>query len=899
MGPLFGRDRELARLDGALTAAITRSAVLTLDAPAGVGKSAVLAAATAAAEAAGVRVLRCAPAAAEADLAYAALGDLLADIDDLSVLDGVPRTALERALLRTPHLPGVDLDARLVGTACATLFRALVSDRMLLVAIDDVQWLDAASAAAISFAARRLPAAGVLVLATHRTDEPGPQLPGDSEPLAGLPDDVVKRMLAHHFRGEHALSARHTTAIVRAAGGNPLFALELARAGTADGDALVVPRTLAELVARRFDGLDHGDLDGLAAAALAARPDVGLFRRLGMIEGIERAERAGVVSTASGRVVFDHPLFAAAVLARTPQLTIRRLHVLLADAVDDPIEAVLHAARGAEGPDAELAARLGEHAETLMGRAAAEHAAEFAVLAARRSPADDPERSSRHITAALLSFHRGDPDVAAALLAEVDTAAVRAPVRVRELTTRAYLAYSNGGTAEAVHHATAALEHCTDDAERIEVHSLLARVDWEDFAAAADHAGRAMALLDRADVGLTTRVAAMLAYAESKFMTGGGLDHDLFHQTIELERHLAPFISDSAEAAYAALLKTTDELDTAREMLHALLERTEDEGSLPFALSHLPGLEVWAGNWDAAEDYAQRHLDAAERAGQQDQVDQARFNLAFVNVLRGNLATARPLAEEVLAAGVSSGSAWTERTGLGLLAQCALVEGDAATAADLLDRWRRITTAMGVSEPGYCRLHAEHVEALVACGRLDEADEHASDMRARAASLARRTAMASAERVTALVDAARGDREAAVAHARSAVTGYAASPLVFDHARALLTLGQVHRRFREKAAARDALQQALDIFDRLGAEQFAARARQDLARVGLRPAASLGLTETERRVAELAATGRTVRQVGDELFISPKTVEANLTRVYRKLGLSGRAELATWLATQA
>ena len=898
MDPILGRDRELARLEAAVAAAADASAVITLEAPAGAGKSAVLGAATTAAAASGAVVVRCAPAAAEADLAYAALGDLFATVPDLSMLDEVSRFALEAALLRSDRRPGADLDARSVGSACLTVWRALAADATLVVAIDDVQWLDAASAAALVFAVRRLPPSGILVLATHRTDEPGPRLPGTVEVLGRLSDDVVRRVLASRFSGEHALSGRRTAAIVHAAGGNPLFALELARAGsTGADDGLVVPRSLTEVVSRRFDGLDATELDTLAAAALAARPDVALFRRLGMIEAVERAERAGVVSTASDRIAFTHPLFAAAVLARTPQLALRRLHLLLADAVDDPVESVLHSARGAEAADAALAARLSEIAASLMGRAAVEHAAEFAVLAARRSPTDDPARAERHITAALRSFQRGDPETATAMLADIDTSDLPDPVRVRELITRTYLAFSNGGAAAATRHAHDALEHCTTDVERIEVHSLLARVDWEDFAAAATHARRALELLEHTEVGLATRVAAMLAHAEARFMTGQGLDHDLFRRTIELERALSPFVADSAEAAYAALLKYADDIDAARDMFVELLGRNEDEGAVPYTLSHLPLIELWAGNWDAAEDYAQRHLDAAVRTGQHDQVAQARFNVASVSVMRGDVASAHDLANEILETGRRDGDRWNERMGLSLLAQCALAEGDATTAADLLDRWHRISESMGLTEPGYCRLQPDHVEALVACGRLTDADRLAAEMRLRAADLDRPTLVASAGRVSALVAAANGDRDAAVAAAAQAVAIYATTPLVFDHARALLTLGQIHRRFREKAAARDALQHALDIFERLGADQFVARARQDLARVGLRPPAGLGLTETERRVAELAATGRTVRQVGDELFISPKTVEANLTRVYRKLGLSGRAELATWFAT--
>lgn len=901
--PTIGRDDELARLEAALAATATASTVMTIEAPAGAGKSAVLTAAAAAAAAAGALVLRCAPVAAEADLAYAALGDLFDPIDDLSVLGDVPRRALERALLRVAPSPDVDLDARVIGQACTALWSALADRQPVFIAIDDVQWLDAASAAALAFAVRRLPATGVLVVAARRTGEPGPTLPGTTELLAPLRDDIVRRVLAQNPRDHRPLSGPRTAAIVRVAAGNPLYALELARAAADTGDSrgdteLVVPRSLDDLVAERFEGLDGAEFEGLAVAALAARPDVTLVRRLGLLEGIERAERAGIVTTTSGRIVFDHPLFAAAVLARTPPVARRRVHLLLAESVDDPVESVLHAARGADEPDAALAAQLSDIATSLARRAAVEHAAEFAVLAAQRSPAGDPMRDERHITAALLSFQRGDPDTVEAMLAAIDAASLTPTLRRRELMTRAHVAFSNGGAADSIRFATAALDLCTTDTERVEVHSLLSRVDWMDFVASAAHAQHALQLLEHTDVGLGVRVSAMLAHAEAQFLTGHGLDHGLFRQIIELERDLAPFAGDSAHGAYAALLKYADDVDTARSMFLDLLGRNEDDGALPYALSHLPQIELWTGHWDLAEDYAQRHLEAATRTGQHDQIAQARYNLALIDVMRGDTASARELALETLAASGHDGDRWNERGGLGLLGHCALADGDAATASEILDRWHHISEEMGLTEPGYCRLQPDHVEALVACGRLVDADRLATTMRSRAAQLDRPTLIASAARVSALVAAASGDRAAAIAGATSAVAGYATTSLVFDHARALLTLGQIHRRFREKAAARDALQQALTVFERLGAEQFATRARHDLARIGLRPAAALGLTETERRVAQLAATGRTVRQVGDELFISPKTVEANLTRVYRKLGVSGRAELATWFATQ-
>ena len=273
------------------------------------------------------------------------------------------------------------------------------------------------------------------------------------------------------------------------------------------------------------------------------------------------------------------------------------------------------------------------------------------------------------------------------------------------------------------------------------------------------------------------------------------------------------------------------------------------------------------------------------------------MNLALLDVHRGEVADAAALAEEVRAAGRDAGDVWTERNGLGLLGLVAMAEGDAPRAVAMLGRWHELAEQMALREPGYCRMQSDYVEALVATGAIDTADYYAAFMMANAQRLARPSLLAGAQRAAGLVAAARGEREAAVALASAAVDGFAATALVFEHARAQLTLGQIHRRFKEKAVARQALESALATFARLGAERLAERTRQDLARIGTRTTHVTSLTETELRVARLAAKGRTVRQVGDELFISPKTVEANLTRVYRKLGLSGRAELATWAAT--
>ncbi|MGB8859163.1 MAG: AAA family ATPase, partial [Ilumatobacteraceae bacterium] len=889
---VIGRDEELAALAATLAAADTRSTITILHAEAGVGKTALLAAAVQAASDAGTRVLRCQPTQTEASLGYAALGDLLAPVTDLDHLDPVPRMALERALLRDrPGQGRSEGDARSVGVACAGMWSRLAADAPLLIVIDDVHWLDAASGAALAFSFRRLPERGVTVWCARRTGEPCVPLPGDEIGVPALGDDAVAAILRR--RTASALSARDLRTITATAAGNPLFALELAAHRAArDGRPLSVPASLHEVIRDRFGAVAPGIADALAAAALLARPDLATIRRLGLVSAIEQAEADGLVTTDSGEVVFTHPLFAAAILDQLTPSAKRALHRRLEVATaTDRSESIRHAGLAAEEPDRELADRLTGVADELAARGALENAADFAVLAAALSPADAIERPERYAAAAHLTFQRGEADGALRLLGHVDFEVASSSVRARALLIRSKVAFSTASAGDAASYATQALAQCTSDAERIEAHSILSRVSYDHFPTAAEHARLALELAERTSVPPAVLASALTAGAAATLLAGGGLDRQLYERAIELERDIPVYAADSAFASFAAMLKTTDELDEAREMLLALLAANEDEGALPYALSHLPQLELWAGNWDAAEDYANRHLDAATRTGQHDQVAQATSNLALVNTFRGAVNDAAALAEGLRQLGRDIDDAWTERNGWGLLGIVALANGEAEQAVEALARWHELAEQMGLKEPGYCRMQADHVEALVATGRIEAAEQLATTMQAEAERLHRTTLRAGASRARALVAAAQGRHADAVALATDAVELYAATPLVVEHARALLTLGQIHRRFKEKSAARANLQAALSVFERLGAERFAERARQDLARIGLRPPAGSGLTETERRVAELAATGKTVRQVGDELFISPKTVEANLTRVYRKLGLGGRAEL--------
>jgi DNA-binding CsgD family transcriptional regulator len=189
------------------------------------------------------------------------------------------------------------------------------------------------------------------------------------------------------------------------------------------------------------------------------------------------------------------------------------------------------------------------------------------------------------------------------------------------------------------------------------------------------------------------------------------------------------------------------------------------------------------------------------------------------------------------------------------------------------------------------RIHANAAEAAIALGDLERAEQIGDFLEDHGERTRHRWSLATAARVRALVAAARGDLEGALAAAEQALERHRQLPMPFERGRTLLVKGVIERRTRRRGQAKNSFQQALEIFEHIGARLWAERARAELARVGLRRTSGDELTEGERRVVELAARGLTNREVAAALFMSPKTVEANLSRAYRKLGISSRAEL--------
>ena len=388
--------------------------------------------------------------------------------------------------------------------------------------------------------------------------------------------------------------------------------------------------------------------------------------------------------------------------------------------------------------------------------------------------------------------------------------------------------------------------------------------------------------------------------AAVKFRAGQGLDHQMFRRAIEIERaHPYRRLSDRADAAYAALLKYADELEPAKAMLEELLSEARaaaDLSSMAYSIDHLVDVALWQGHTELGRAYAEEHMEIAAHGGLAFQGTQARCNLGLALAYQGELERAREVLIRLRDDPASS--LWHRHRAEGSLGFVALSAGDAVTAVVHLDNWWAMLGAMHFGEPGYSRSHLDYLYALVGTGRGDDALRVVEVLSAQAERSGRGSAAAAADIGRALVAADRGRLTEAATVMEGALRWYASSSLYFDHARALLLAGQVHRRAKAKAAAHVFIQQAADAFSSFPAPAWQVRATVELARVNVRPSAPKGLTETEHRVAVLAASGLRNRDVAAQAFMSVKTVEANLGRIYRKLGVRSRAELAALMAAR-
>jgi DNA-binding CsgD family transcriptional regulator len=362
----------------------------------------------------------------------------------------------------------------------------------------------------------------------------------------------------------------------------------------------------------------------------------------------------------------------------------------------------------------------------------------------------------------------------------------------------------------------------------------------------------------------------------------------------------APIVA-RASFSLAAALSWVDELDEARDLLHLLLERAVERGEesgLPWILAQLAFVEFYAGQWREATERADEAMELALQTSQKPQQLFAQGVRALVRSAQGEVDGARSDAQAVLGPAQDQGvmiATILAVSALGLL-ELGLRQFDAAYRlfAPLDERLEQ----GGVREPGSARFITDEIEALVGLGRLDEAEALLERVEGRAKTVARASVGAACMRCRGLLTARRGDLDGALAALDQAVREHNRVPMPFDRARTLLALGSTQRRARMKRRARETLYEARGMFEALGAQLWGELARAEIARIGGRGPATDELTPSERRVAALVAEGRSNKDVAVALVVTVKTVESHLSRIYAKLGLHSRAELAHRFATE-
>jgi DNA-binding CsgD family transcriptional regulator len=904
---ILGRTEELAAIARFIEGDLTGPRALLIEGQAGIGKTTLWREAVERACASGL-TLTTRPSEAETRLSFTVLGDLLVPAWEAAkpALPSGQRRALEAALLAEGPA-GSRPDARAVSLAVLGVLRAISSTTSLTVAIDDVQWTDPPSARALAFALRRLSDEPVSVIAAKRSS------PGSTEPLGlgasfGSSMDTITvgpmapGMLGRLLREElhRDFASPMLRRIHEASGGNPFFALEIGRALNGDGavlnpgEPLPVPADLGELLRRRLTALSRSALVASLLVASSGHPTTQLIDSVEAARGLAEAEDAGIVRVHGDAIEFTHPLLASTIYESSSGRDRHEAHAALANVVKDPEERARHLALSVTGPSEEVAVALDEAAAQAEARGAPHVAFELYQLAATMTPAGDRERAwrRRRLSAGNLFAAgdvRGARDLNEAMLAELEPG----PTRAQTMYAISYMSWNDGPRVKALLERT--LEEVGEsDPLRAQILADLAWVELDrDPRSALPLACSAVALADVGDDPFALRNAlSVQALAEAVL---GRDPAELLARGISEEGALAHGEVGSPRTALGRTQMWQGALDSARDTLVADLERYVDQGheSASWEVrAQLAEVELRAGRWQVGSRHADDAYEIVVEAGWVDVLSHVVSVRAAIRAATGRIQEARTDAGTALSICERTDERWNEiraRSALGFLE---LSLGDAAATHECLAPAVEAIERMDIREPGFLPFVPDEVEALVTLGELGAAERLTDRLEEQGRTLDRAVALGTAARCRGLIGGARGDLAVAEGHLQRALDEHARTQEPFETARTLLVAGAVRRRMRQKKGARDLLNRALATFNDLGAPLWVDKAERELARIGGRAPAPSGLTPTEAQIAGLVAEGRTNREVAEALFISIHTVEANLKRVYRKLDVRSRTELA-------
>jgi DNA-binding CsgD family transcriptional regulator len=908
--PFVGRRVELAALQEAIAEARKGAPrVVLVQGEAGMGKSALLARMTAGLEAAGAVLLRGAGDEYESDLHLGLVGQLIAGIG--AELESLP------ALAR----PEQNLDALAAGACLLELVGELQDLGPVVVVVDDAQWADSASLHALAFCLRRLRSDRVLALLTARAEHVD-RLPrgltalaqeptGTTLSLAGL--DAGELVQLADALGAGRLSLRAAGRLARHTGGSPLLAAALL---TELGAVLLsspeeleahAPRSFASVVLARLSacGTPAREL-AVAGSVLGVRWPVALAVDLAGVEdelaALDEAIAAGLVvverdqaGTLLGR--FAHPLVQAAIYQELPLSRRARLHQAAATRVEDARAKLRHRAQARLGADPELALELLAEAERDEASGSWGAAARAHLWAARVAGSRE-ERERRILDAAVCLLLAGDVAEARALLDSPSRFVDGAPLRF----ARGYLCWSDGdfGAAEPLLRSAWEMADAATDAE------LSAR--------AADLLSSLCVYLGRGAEGIEWARRSLAVYPGSlpganprtSLLVGYGISRPAEEGLTEAAR--LDLQGDDAGLADGRVGRGTlrlwsDDPAGAREDLLPVVEHCLRNGPLDramFAAVHLADAEWRLGLWDQALVHAEAAVSAAAEAAHGWFLAEACAMAALPLTARGEWeaaeAQARAAVQAARRVGYGHGSLWA----IVARARLAHARGEPDRVVHTLQPLLRFVAADGVDHPGLHPWRELLGLALLALGRTEEASEHAAALEDQAQRLARRSALARALRLRGLLEAAAGRQKGAVELLEHALTTLGPLPLPLDRALIEADLGACLRRVGHRRAAADRLRTADQTLARLGAAPFRARVARELSGCGLSPIrdaldARERLTATELAVARLVAEGRANREVAAELVLSAKTIEHHLGRIYQKLEIKSRTQLAAKL----
>jgi DNA-binding CsgD family transcriptional regulator len=903
---LLGRAEERATLDE-LVAGVRagQSRVLLLRGEAGAGKTALLDHLTARAN--GFRVARAAGVEAEMELPFAGLHALCG-----SMLDRLERLpAPQRAALRTAFglQAGPPPDRFLVGLAVLSLLSDAAEDQPLLCVVDDAQWLDRVSAQMLAFVARRLLAERVALVFALREDGDDHHLGGLPElRLDGLGDDDARALLAAAIPGP--LDGPVRDRILAEAAGNPLALLELPRGLTAIAGGFGLPGAMPLMsrieqeFLRRLEPLPDATRRLLLLAAAEPVGDVALLRRaaedLGLgLDAAAPAESMGLIELGA-RVRFRHPLVRSAAYRAASVEERRAAHGALAAATDprvDPDRRAWHRAHAATGPDEEVASELERSAGSARARGGVAAAAAFLARATELTPGDE-RRGERALAAAQAQFEAAAPEPALNLLAMAELCPLDALQRARLTRLRGEIAFATRRGRDApplLFAAAQQLEGIDPELARETYLSALGAAMYAGRLAPEPGVGRVAAAARAASDGATRSIDLVVNGMAARFAEGPAAGVPPLRRALQAFRDerleddaaamrwllLCPVVQSLAvfelwdDAAFAAIAERGVSL--AREAGALAI--------LPVTLTYRSGVHLFAGELGAADAL----LHEAEGITAATGLGGLVYASLLLSAWRGDEGRARALID----AGMAGASDRGEGRVLALAAHAtAVLENGLGRFAEALAAARRATED---DDQGYAA-HAlpELAEAAMRVGAREEAVAALARLEVRAHAAGTDWALGMLARTRALVDEDAAASEEAIA--RLGRTG-----MRLEHARAVLLHGEALRRAGRRADARETLRTAHDAFTRFGATAFAERARRELVATGgtvakRTTAAGDLLTAQEAQIARLASDGHSNPEIGAQLFISPRTVEYHLRKVFTKLGIDSRKDLGEALS---